>query len=139
MTCDPVLSTLGLALRAGALAVGEAPVTEAGKTRRAQLILLSANAAGNTEEKARRLARESGTPLTVLPQDKEAVGNALGRSVCAMMAVTDAGFAALILSKLAPEDPEGQAVRLREKARRAKKSAGPGRVKPSKHNRRWPV
>jgi len=136
---DPILSTLGLALRAGALAVGEAPVAEACKTRRAQLVLLSAGAAGNSGDKARRLARECGVPLAALPQDKEAVGYALGRSVCAMMAVTDPGFAALILSKLTPEDPEGHTARLREKARQARKPARPGRAKPSKHNRRWPV
>jgi len=139
---DPVLSTLGLALRAGALAVGEAPVAQACKTHRARLVLVAAGAADNSAEKARRLAAECGAPLAALPRDKTAVGFALGRSVCAVLAVTDAGFAAGILSKLARENPEAfaaQAALLEEKARRAKKPAKPGRAKPSKHNRRWPV
>ncbi len=127
--------------------MGEAPVAQACKSRRAKLVLLSAGAAGNTADKAGRLASECGAPLAALPQDKNAVGLALGRRVCAVLAVTDAGFAALILSKLAQEDPEtyaAQAALLKEKARRAKrqrprKTAQPGRAKPSKAIRRWPV
>jgi len=106
------------------------------------LVLISAGAADNSAEKARRLAEACGAPLAALPREKTAVGFALGRSVCAVLAVTDAGFAAGILSKLAREDPEAyaaQAAQLEEKARRAKKTVRPGRAKPSKHNRRWPV
>ncbi len=96
---DPILTTLGLARKSGALAIGEAPVEEACKARKAKLVLLSAGAAGNTADRAKRLARECGAPLAALPFDKSQVGFALGRSVCAVLALKDAGFAALIQGK----------------------------------------
>jgi len=132
---DPILTALGLARRAGQLAVGEAPVQAACRARQARLVLTAAGAAENSVDRARRLAQACGAPLAALPRDKEAVGRALGRSVCAVMAVTDRGLAALILSKLAQEDPDGYAAQsalLEERARQARKP-GPGRSKPTKH------
>ncbi len=96
---DPILTTLGLARKGGALAIGEAPVEEACRARRAKLVLLSADAAGNTADRAKRLAQECGAPLAALPFDKSQVGFALGRSVCAVVAVNDSGFASLVQSK----------------------------------------
>lgn len=95
-----ILTTLGLALKSGALAVGEAPVEQACRQRQAKLVLLSSDAAGNTADKARRLSEACDAPLSALPCDKRQVGAALGRSVCAVLAVKDAGFASLIRSKL---------------------------------------
>ena len=59
--------------------------------------------------------------LTV-PFDKDRLGRALGRTSCAMAAVTDIGFAEAIVKKLAALDPERYAPaaeRLEIKARRA--------------------
>lgn len=103
---DHTLNTLGLALRSGSLAVGEEPVAEACKTRRAKVLLVAADAAENTADKAAWLAEQNHVPLATLPYDKSQVGFHLGRSVCALLAVTDAGFAASLMKRLAAADPE---------------------------------
>lgn len=150
---DPILNTLGLARRGGSLAIGEEPVEEACKSRKAKVVFLAADAAENTVRRTERLVVENKTPLVILPRDKGELGFALGRSTCAIAAVTDAGLAASVLRRLAQSDPErygGIAALLEEKAQRVqrrkrakaqeKKQAQPGRkpgaaaVKASKHN-----
>ena len=149
---DPILNTLGLARRSGSLAIGEEPVDEACKSRKAKVVFLAADAAENTVRRTERLAAEYSTPLVVLPRNKSELGFALGRSTCALAAVTDAGLAASVLRRLAQSDPEryGQAAaaleekaqrvqrRKRAKALEKKQAQAGGRpgaaAKPSKHN-----
>ena len=54
---DNALSLLGLALRGSNLAVGEEPVEEACKTRRAKLVLTARDAAENSAARAARWAQ----------------------------------------------------------------------------------
>ena len=115
---DKVLGLLGLALRSGNLAVGEDPVAAACQSGRAKVVLLASDAAGNTADRAARLAGER-APLVVLPRDKGQVGFALGRSSCAVLAVTDLGLAAALLNRLAQQDE-----RLRELAGNMENRAG---------------
>ena len=97
---DSALSLLGLALRGGNLAVGEEPVREACKTRRARLVLTAADAADNSIDRAGRWAEAGGAAWIRLPWGKEALGAALGRRLCAMAALTDRGLAAAFAEKL---------------------------------------
>lgn len=132
MTDDRVLGTLGLARRSGNLAVGEEPVAAACRGGQARVVLLAGDAADNTARKAARLGQERDIPVAALPYDKGQVGFALGRSSCAVLAVTDAGLAALLLEKLAADDPEryGQAaaaLALRA-AQERKKKTGRGKA-----------
>ena len=105
---DSALSLLGLALRGRNLAVGEAPVEEACKTRRARLVLTAADAAENSVQRARRWAEAGNVPWAQAPWDKETLGLALGRGACAMAALTDAGLAAALAKKLAEVLPQYQ-------------------------------
>ena len=105
MVTDSALSLLGLALRGNHLAVGEEPVAEACKTRRAKLVLTASDASLNTVERAQRWAQNGGARPLPVPWDKETLGGALGRSVCAMAALTDQGLAAALFRKLADLDP----------------------------------
>ena len=98
------LSLLGLALRGGNLAVGEEPVAEACKARRAWLVMSAGDAAQNSIGRARHWAEESGVAWVRLPWDKEALGNALGRKLCAVAALTDRGLAAALAEKLVRTD-----------------------------------
>ncbi|MDE6839388.1 MAG: hypothetical protein K2P49_00840 [Oscillospiraceae bacterium] len=104
MVTDSALSLLGLALRGNNLAVGEAPVEEACKTRRAWLVVSAADAAQNSVDRAGRWAEAGGVPWIRVPWDKEVLGGALGRSVCAMAALTDRGLATALAEKLAGRD-----------------------------------
>ncbi len=105
---DNALSLLGLALRGNNLAVGEAPVEEACKTRRAKLVLTAADAAENSAQRARRWAQAGNVPWAQAPWDKETLGRTLGRSACAMAALTDGGLAAALAKKLAQALPQYQ-------------------------------
>ena len=103
---DNALNLLGLALRGGNLAVGEEPVREACTTRRARLVLTAADAADNSADRARRWAEECGAAWTQVPWDKEVLGNALGRRLCAVAALTDKGLASALAEKLVRTDGE---------------------------------
>ena len=94
------LGLLGLARRAGKLELGEDPVSTACRSRKARFVLLASDAAENTADKARRLARASNARCARAPFTKEELGGALGRKVCAVAALTDEGFAKAFLEKL---------------------------------------
>ena len=127
---DSALSLLGLALRGGNLAVGEEPVAEACAGRRAKLVLTAADAADNSSQRARRWAESGDAPWVRAPWGKETLGFALGRSTCAMAALTDRGLAGALAEKLAAAD-EGLRPGLepllneKKKSRAAKKPAVP--------------
>ena len=119
---DSALHLLGIARKAGRLEVGEEPVGAAARARRAKLILIAADAAENSARRAAHFAQGGKTPWMRVPYDKGELGAAVGRSSCAMLALTDAGFSAAVTEKLAARDPDkyGPAAGLlREKADRA--------------------
>lgn len=91
------LGLLGLARKAGKLEIGEEPVGAACRGHKARLVLLASDAAENTADRARRVAG----PVNVVsvPFSKEELGAALGRKTCAVLAVTDGGFAKAFLQK----------------------------------------
>lgn len=106
MANDPILHLLGLARKAGRLEIGEEPVGAACRARQARLVLLARDAAANTRRRCAHFGQAGDVLWLELPFDKEAVGLALGRGPCAMLALTDAGFAAAAAAKLAARDPE---------------------------------
>ncbi len=128
---ERALSLLGLARRGGNLALGEAPVAEACKLRRARLVLVASDAGDSTARRGARLAERGGAPLAVLPWTKAEIGRQLGRASCALLAVTDSGLAAAVAERLAEEDdalrPTAQ---LPAEADRVGQRAGTGRKTP---------
>ena len=122
MPNDPILHLLGLARKAGRLELGEEPVGAACRARQAKLLLLAADAAPNTRRRAAHFGEAGGVLWLELPFTKEELGFQLGRGSCAMLALTDAGFAASVADKLAARDPVRYgpaAQQLRVKADRA--------------------
>ena len=119
---DNILHMVARALRAGRLEVGEEPVGAACRARDCRLILVARDAADNSFRRVRHFA-DAGQCLWVsVPYTKEEVGQAVGRTACAMAAVTDIGFAEAIGQKLAALDPEKYAItaeKLHVKAERA--------------------
>ena len=103
---DNILSLIGLAKKAGRVEAGEEPVGAAARARAARLILLAEDAADNTARRAGHFAVAGQCLLTRIGADKDALGRAVGRTSCAMLAVTDIGFAEAIAKKLAALDAE---------------------------------
>ena len=99
-----ILSMLGLAKKAGRVEIGEEPVGAAARAHDARLILLASDAADNTLRRARHFAEAGACLLTQIPATKDELGSAVGRTSCAMLAVTDIGFADAVAKKLAALD-----------------------------------
>ena len=121
MPNDPILHLLGLAKKAGRLEAGEEPVGAACRARQAKLLLLAADAAPNTRRRAAHFGEAGNVLWLESPFAKSELGLILGRSSCAMLALTDAGFAAAAGEKLAAQDPDKYgpaAEKLRQKADR---------------------
>ena len=119
---DKLLNLIGLAQKAGRLAVGEEPTGAAARARDARLILVAADAAENSVRRVRHFADAGQCLWCRIGADKDALGRAVGRSSCAMLAVTDIGFAEAVAKKLAESDEAhyGEAAkRLTIKAARA--------------------
>ena len=119
---NKVLGLLGLAKKAGALEVGEEPTGAASRAKDARLLLIASDAADNSRRRLRHFADAGACLYAALPCTKDELGSALGRTSCAMAAVTDVGFATAIAEKLAEDDAKtyGEiAEKLRVKAQRA--------------------
>lgn len=106
MANDPILHLLGLARKAGRLEIGEEPVGAVCRARQAKLVLIAGNAASNTCRRAAHFGEAGNVLWLSVPQSKEDLGLALGRSSVAMLALTDIGLANSIVKKLAALDPE---------------------------------
>ena len=103
---DNILHMMGLAKRAGRLEVGEEPVGAVCRARDCRLIVVARDAADNTFRRVRHFADVGQCLWISVPFTKEELGFAVGRSSCAMLGVTDIGFAETIAKKLAAIDPE---------------------------------
>ena len=106
MPNDPILHLLGLAKKAGRLEIGEEPVGAACRARQAKLLLLADDAAPNTRRRAAHFGEAGNVLWLETPFAKSELGLILGRSSCAMLALTDAGFSAAVVEKLAARDPD---------------------------------
>ena len=119
---DKLLNLIGLAKKAGKLEVGEEPVGAAARARHARLILIASDAADNTRRRAKHFGDAGECICLEIPAAKGELGKALGRTSCAMAALTDIGFAEAVAKKLAEADEAhyGEAARrLAIKAQRA--------------------
>ena len=116
---DNILSMLGLAHKAGKVEIGEEPVGSAARAKKARVIFLAEDAAPSTRRRAKSFAETGSCILLPIPAEKDDMGQVLGRTSCAMCAVTDMGFAAAIGEKLAAMDSVkygAAATALRQKA-----------------------
>ncbi len=100
------LNLIGLALKGGRLEIGDEPVGVACRGRGVKVVLLASDAAENTVRRAERFAQTGKAPCVTLPFTKAELGHATGRVSCAVLALTDVGLAASLLTKLAGLDPE---------------------------------
>lgn len=106
---EHILHLIGLAKKAGRLEVGEEPVGAVTRAHHARLVLVAGDAAAPTVRRAAHFAEGGACLMLSLPADKEALGGAVGRTSCAMVAVTDIGLACAIAKKLAALKPSAYA------------------------------
>lgn len=140
MDSGQALGLLGLARKAGKLALGEEEAAAAALGHKAKLILLAADAAENTAQRVRRAAETGNAPCVRTGFTKAQMGAAVGRASCAAAAFTDVGMAAAAAKRLAGGDPEvwdETAQRLEAKAaktlrRRREKRSRQGAAKAAK-------
>jgi len=88
------------------LETGEENTGLCARLGRARLILLASDASENAQHRAESFAKAgAGIPLIALPYDKAVFSASVGRTGCAMAAVTDIGFSAGIVRRLSEMEP----------------------------------
>lgn len=89
------LGLLGLARRGGRIVLGEAAVeAHLRQGNQVKLLLLASDAAANAVRRAEHWSATYRIELIKISQSKQEFGNAMGRNVCALAALTDDGLAA---------------------------------------------
>lgn len=95
MKPDRITSYISLAMKAGRVASGEYGVEKSVKEGRAELVILSTDASGNTKKKFSDMCRYYGVPVFEY-KSKDELGQMIGKAQRACLAVEDAGFAKAI-------------------------------------------
>ena len=111
-----ILGLIGLTRKAGKVEVGEEAVSIAARNHKARAILFASDAAENTLRRRESLGEQGNCPSLVLEVSKAELGGAVGRSSCALLAITDVGLAAAVLKKLPAGEYGDMAGRLERRA-----------------------
>ena len=119
---DKILRLIGLAKRGGNLEAGEEPVGAAARARDARVILVAGDAAENTFRRVRHFADAGQCIWLSIPCTKDELGGCIGRTSCAMVAVTDLGLASAIVKKLAEIDPDKYSLSAEKMALKAQRA-----------------
>ena len=119
---ERILSMIGLAKKAGLVEIGEEPVGDLCQQHKARVVFLANDAGDTICRRAARMAENGNAPLVTLPWNKAELGSALGRSTCAIAALSDQGLASAVLARLAQNDESlaGLAQSMSEKTQRQK-------------------
>jgi ribosomal protein L7Ae-like RNA K-turn-binding protein len=100
-----ILNYIGLAKKAGALALGEEDTGAAVRAGKAKLLILAADASDNAERRAEGFVYGTQTALITVPFTKETLARITGAGGCAMAAFMDLGLAAAFTGALAAAEP----------------------------------
>ena len=99
MKPSKAMSMISLATKAGKTASGEFSTEQSGKSFKAELVIVAADASDNTKKKFQNMCEFYEVPIYVYG-DKESLGHAMGKENRAMLAVNDPGFAKSIIKHL---------------------------------------
>lgn len=102
-----IYSYIGLAQKAGKAAAGEFLTEKAIQEKRAELVLISEEASGNTRKKFIDSATYYDVPVYLFG-GKEELGHAMGKEFRASLAILEKGLAAAIMKQLAFLEHEDQ-------------------------------
>lgn len=98
MTNDKFFSNLGLAMRAGKLVTGEEMVIDAVRSGEAKLVIVAEDASDNTYKKINDKCSYYHVPIHQIGR-REQLGSSIGKEARVAIAVTDAGFARMLLKQ----------------------------------------
>lgn len=112
MEKDRSLGLLSISRKGGNIVLGEEQVGAVARAGRARLILLSEDAGAHTVRRAKSFAAGTPQPVLTIPYTRDALGDALGTSTCAMAAITDVRLAQAFVKTLG--DPEKYAELLQD-------------------------
>lgn len=99
MKPDKILSMLGLAAKAGAIASGEFSTEKSVKEGKAFLVIVAEDASNNTKKKFRDMTTFYEVPMYEYSQ-KELLGHAIGKEYRASLAVNHENFATNIEGRM---------------------------------------
>jgi len=104
------LSLLGLARRAGMLAIGDESARVALQSKKARMLIMASDASKRTKETFSFISESMDIPYIEVRESREELGNALGKRPCAAVAVCDIGFSAAIVKKLSMQNEAAKAL-----------------------------
>ena len=99
MKPDKVLSMLGLAAKAGAIASGEFSTEKSVKEGRAYLVIVAGDASDNTKKRFRDMTTFYEVPMYEYA-DKDTLGHAIGKEFRASLAINSENFATNIEGRI---------------------------------------
>ena len=103
---DRNLQILGLAKKAGLLAVGSEDTGAASRSGKARLVLSSHDASAGALRRARNSASICSAPHVIAPYSSFELGSVSGRGSPGTVAILETGLAARFMEGLAAIDPE---------------------------------
>ncbi len=117
MELHKALNLLSLARKGRRIEVGEEPVGAAARAGKARLIVVACDASPHTVRRVQGFVAGTKQPWLQIPFDKDQLGQSVGRTACAVAALTDAALALAFVKALdAPENYTALLEALDEKA-----------------------
>ena len=103
---DRCLSLLGMAKKAGLLAVGGEATVAAARRNTARLIITANDASDGSKRRARSIAEQNGIKYIAVPYTKFEIGSITGRGSPGTVAFLDKGLAKSFTDKLPLPEPK---------------------------------
>lgn len=94
------LNLLGLAYRARMCSLGEDGIVKDIQQRKAKLVLIASDIGPQTYKKITDKCKSSNIPYVVLPENRDALSHAIGKTGRVAVAILDQGFATKMQSLL---------------------------------------
>ncbi|MGI5984326.1 MAG: hypothetical protein GXY01_08915 [Clostridiales bacterium] len=99
------LNYIGIAKKAGAIAIGETNSGAAIRAGKGRILVLASDSSGNARRRAENFVYGTQTPMVVLPFSKEELSLVTGTNGFSMAVFTDVGLAAVFMAALAESEP----------------------------------
>lgn len=119
MELHKALGLLSLARRGRNIEVGEEPVGALARAGKARLIVVASDASEHTVRRVQSFVAGTRQQWLQIPFDKELLGQSVGRTECAVAALTDASMAVAFVKAL--DDPAQYAALLEQLDEKARK------------------